>query len=459
MTDILKEPAGRKKIYERPELLYLILATVFSIAFMVIFSPWNSVDGPTHFMAGYRYSNILMGLPEWSVRGTDQDVVSESIHHGSFSWVTENFELFSNDNTLADDASSYKYMDYYNAFNYLPFIAAILIGRLLHLGIFPIGYLGRIFSAALYIFLFYRAIKTTPAGKHIFTFLALFPMTIHLITSYTYDSAVLAVTFNFFACFFRIRSQKTIKWDKYLFELLIWCVALGLVKGGAYAGLLLLLVAFLDKKNSCRANLTVIFLIVAGLIALLCSNLLFNPSEEYFQFQSAEVNNHEFSFFFKHPGKYFILWINTIKAYCFPWLFEAIGSNVGFWQTFVASSLPFILLMLIPTFAAGYFGSADEDSILDKKLLIITIIVSLVFLYITPATVLRNNAVTNTEIDYCTGRYFLPRYPLVFLVIVSLFSKPKNEKIKKWIIPASYAVYAVLMCCVAFTYGQSFFFG
>jgi len=455
----LKERTGRKELYERPELLYLILAVIFSILFMVIFTPWNSVDGPTHFMASYRYSNKLMGLPEWSVRGNDQDVVYENLYDGSFSGMSKHYELFCSDKTIQDDANKCKYMDFYGAFNYLPFILAILIGRIFNLGIMPIGYLGRIISAAFYIFLFYRAIKTTPAGKHIFAFIALFPMTIHMITSYTYDSAVLTVTFNFFACLFRVKSQNEIRKDKYLFELLIWCVALGLVKGGAYAGLLLLLAVLFEKKNGLRKNIAVVLLMAAGLFALLCSNVLLNPSEEFFQLHRAADNKFDFSFFYKHPGKYFVLWLNTVKTYCFPWLFEAIGTNAGYWQTFVLPSLPFALLMLIPTFVAGYFGGADEKKITDKKLLIITIVISLLFLYITPATVLRENLVTNTEIDYCTGRYFLPRYPLIFTVLVGLFSKPAKTSKRKWIVLGSYGVYAVLMCCVSFTFFQSFFYG
>ncbi|MBR4915018.1 MAG: DUF2142 domain-containing protein [Clostridiales bacterium] len=453
----MKEYSGRKKLYERPERLYLILAAVFSIVFMVIFTPWNSVDGPTHFMASYRYSNILMGIPEWSVRGNDQDVVYETLTDHSNAHMSEYYEFFCSDNTLKDDANSCKYMDFYGPFNYLPLIISIVIGRLFNLGIIPIGYLGRLISAAFYIFLFYHAIKTTPYGKHIFAFLALFPMTIHMITSFTYDSAVLAVCFNFFACLFRVIDSKKIEKDKTLFELLFWCAALGLIKGGAYAGLLLLLVVLFDKKNSWRKNLAVVLLIATGLIVLLCSNVFFNPSTEFFQLHRADANKFDFSFFFKHPGKYFVLWLNTVKAYCFPWLFEAIGTNAGYWQTFVLPSLPFVLLMLIPTFAAGYFGSADEKRLVNRKLLVITIVVSLLFLYITPATVLRDNLVTNTEIDYCTGRYFLPRYPLIFTVIVSLFSKPKKATHREWIVLGSYGVYAVLMCGVCVAFFKSFF--
>ena len=151
------------------------------------------------------------------------------------------------------------------------------------------------------------------------------------------------------------------------------------------------------------------------------------------------------------------MWLNTVKAYCFPWLFEAIGTNAGYWQTFVLPSLPFALLMLIPTFAAGYFEGAEEERLVNRKLLILTIVVSLLFLYITPATVLRENLVTSTEIDYCTGRYFLPRYPLIFTIIVSLFSKPKKAAHRKWIVLGSYGVYAVLMACVCVTFFKSFF--
>lgn len=457
MRDSLKDLSGRKELYKRPELLYLILAVIFSLVFIVIFSPWNSVDGPTHFMASYRYSNILMGIPEWSVRGNDQDVVYETLTDDSNAYMSRYYEFFCTDTALKDNANSCKYMNFYGPFNYLPLILSIIIGRLFNLGIMPIGYLGRLISAAFYIFLFYHAIKTTPYGKHIFAFIALFPMTIHMITSFTYDSAVLAVTFNFFACLFRVIDRKKIEKDKALFELLLWCAALGLIKGGAYAGLLLLLVVLFDRKNSWRKNLAVVLLIATGLLVLLCSNVLLNPSTEFFQLHRADANKFEFSFFFKHPGKYFVLWLNTVKAYCFPWLFEAIGTNAGYWQTFVLPSLPFALLMLIPTFAAGYFGGAEEERLVNRKLLILTIVVSLLFLYITPATVLRENLVTSTEIDYCTGRYFLPRYPLIFTVIVSLFSKPKKAAHRKWIVLGSYGVYAVLMACVCVTFFKSFF--
>ena len=165
----------------------------------------------------------------------------------------------------------------------------------------------------------------------------------------------------------------------------------------------------------------------------------------------------EFSFIYKHPGEYFILWINTVKLYCFPWLVEAIGTNAGYWQVFVVSSLPFALFMLVPTFVAGYSAHATEEVIINKKLLVISIIVTLVYLYVTPATVLRDNLVTNTTIEYCTGRYFLPLFPLIFTVIVSLFSKPKQKPVGNMIILGSYLMYTILMCFVAFFFKQRFF--
>ena len=156
MRDSLKDLSGRKELYKRPELLYLIPAVIFSLVFIVIFSPWNSVDGPTHFMASYRYSNILMGNPEWSVRGNDQDVVYETLTDHSNAHMSEYYEFFCSDTALKDDANSCKYMNFYGPFNYLPLILSIIIGRLFNLGIIPIGYLGRLISAAFYIFLFYH---------------------------------------------------------------------------------------------------------------------------------------------------------------------------------------------------------------------------------------------------------------------------------------------------------------
>lgn len=458
MRDTPKAFSFCKEIHRKPELLYLIIATVFCIVFTVIFTPWNSVDGPTHFMASYRFSNILMGLPEWSVRGNDQIAVSAK-PDGTIEETFRFYELFCKDSSITDDANTFKYMNFYSAFNYIPFIAAITIGRLLNLGIIPIAYLGRVLSAIFYILLFYHAIKTTPFGKHIFAFVSMFPMTLHIITSYTYDSAVLAVVFNYFSCLFRLKDRDSLKKDRYLFELLFWCIALGLIKGGSFAGLLMLLLILIDRKKSTKENMAVILLIVSGLASILCSNILFNPSEEFFQFHPANPDNLDFSLIYKNPGQYLRLWINTVKEYSFPWLFEAIGTNAGYWQIFVQQSLPFAILLLIPTLVAGYLGRSDETFKPGKKLLITALIVTLVYLYITPATVLRDNPVTNTEINYCTGRYFLPFYPLILSLILSLFSKPKQNTQREWVIPCCYAVYAVLMGFIAFTFKEAFFYG
>jgi len=412
---------------------YIITAVLLALVYIWLFMPWNTVDSDVHFTASYRYSNIILGWPEWSARASDAEVIEE--YHYQYVYgdcydrtsMKESFEWFCSDGSCVGYPHPAEYMIFYNPVNYIPFIAGITAARLINLGTVPMLYLARIFAAAVYITLFAHAIKTTSSGKGIFAFVTLLPMTLQLTGAYTYDSAVLVCALNFFACVLRSKDEGLLSNKKHFIELLVWCVLLGLIKGGGYAVLLLLLFSFTGKRRS-RENFAVVSLIAACLLAILLSDVVLNPAESYFQLGGADAEKMTTSYMWEHPLGYLQLWLNTIKEYWFVFYIQALGSNLG-WSVLITSIVPILLFMPVAITGIGVAENKTYNITNDKKLVAWVLITFFVLLYITPGMVLKDNYVGTDVIMFCLGRYFLPLLPLLLILISDSIKRKVTVKV------------------------------
>ena len=107
--------------------------------------------------------------------------------------VLDNFELFqADDSTTTIDAYTYD-LGSENLPTKIPTVLAILIGRTLHLGTYPLFYLGRIFNAVCFVTCAALAYRITPFGKNVVVALSLLPMTLHLTASFSYDVGIISL--------------------------------------------------------------------------------------------------------------------------------------------------------------------------------------------------------------------------------------------------------------------------
>lgn len=427
------------------ENFYIVCALLLGLIFVFIFTPWNTVDSRSHFAESYRISNLLLGKDEWACRSSDAEFIDEYFIHFGNHEVRTSGSWMCKDTSLVEYPDEMEHMAYYGILNYVPFVLALFVGRLVNLGIVPIMYLARIFALVFYVSLIYRAIKRTPIGKSILAFWSLVPMALQEIGAITYDSIVYVAAINFFVCVFVAQRDGLFKNRKNLIELFIWCALLGAVKGGGYAVLILFLVVLFNKER--KNNLIVVALMLSSIIALVLSNYVLNPVDEFFQLSAEQSDKLQTSFMWEHPVQYLKLWANTVRLYYFVYFIQAIGSNLAC-SDFIAAIVPFIIFMPVSIFYCGWTDRTDETGRWTRRNTIVGLILLLIVFYVSPALVLRDNDVGTTEIKYCVGRYFRSILPLLFLILVNAFSAPKSTRAKEKIRLGAYALFVLLSVIV-----------
>lgn len=184
----------------------LILGTV-----SVFFVPAGSVpDEFLHYYHSYEYASALMGWDGHTVRVEDlcafvQDggFLSRDIGVDGWNYVKQHV----GDATMAGTISLEKLTGInpqaladVGLFSELPQLRlfsalGIALGRVIGLNHVAVFYLGRLFNMILAATLIVLAVRVTPIGKNIMMVSALFPMTIHLIGSYSYDAGTIGWAF------------------------------------------------------------------------------------------------------------------------------------------------------------------------------------------------------------------------------------------------------------------------
>ena len=199
----------------KTENIFLISACVLALFYQFITVPVSVPDEDAHLTMTYHYSNMLMGkdskeelfqLNEQMVSGEKDrrlmslpTTVNRESYYGIFAVMdAKDVEIL----TLHErDINA-------TAVSYLPGILGMTLGRLLQLPIMKTIYMGRFFSCAAYIGLCYFGIKKIPGNKGTLALVALLPISLHLGSSFSYDSLLLGGAIFFTGLVFLLYEQK-----------------------------------------------------------------------------------------------------------------------------------------------------------------------------------------------------------------------------------------------------------
>ena len=192
--------------------------SVFSVGllFMLALPPLSAPDEILHFTGAYALSNQLMGQPVRDAEGNvrirqedeylvnwpgDQDPckatvlgqtldrsVYEAMHEKGLLHATEEGSSITLQQPVKTTPCAYL----------LPALG-ITLARLLHLSAIGLVLLGRFMNLLLFTALGSLAVRRTPIGKEVFFAISLFPMTLELAGSYSYDSYIMALSFYLLA--------------------------------------------------------------------------------------------------------------------------------------------------------------------------------------------------------------------------------------------------------------------
>lgn len=359
----------------RCDRLFLYTLTGLSLFFTFAFPPFSVPDEQYHFLNTYRYSDIMLlqdSSDEYlTMRSSDLEMVralnDQAITSDKYDTVIEKYSLFSDNSSIVryDWATTLSSNPIQTRF--FPALG-ISIARLLNLGSIPLFYLGRLFSAFSYVVLVYLAYRISPICKEVIIVLSLLPMSLHLAGSYSYDVAIIGLSFLLSAsCLEAILTDGRLNTRQYV---IISITSFLLAPCKSVYSLLSLLVFLIPAHNFPRKRTEFLFKLGVPALAILSALLLridsilayVLPPEAYagstggpvYDYRGAEAGHfYTISGLLNDPIGCMSLFVNTFVAQSGFYLVSFIGGSLGWFQANMTSPsiliFLFVLLLLYST--------------------------------------------------------------------------------------------------------------
>ena len=439
----------------------LVLAGVVSALFM----PAGSIpDELYHYYHSYEYASALMGLDTHAIRAED---VSAFVTNGGFlttsigvdgwNYVKEHIcdevttGVVSIESLTAVNPQALSASANVSLSSELPQLrlfsaAGIALGRIIGLNHVAVFYLGRLFNllwgSALVVF----AVRLAPIGKNIMMVAALFPMTIQLIGSYSYDCGTIGFAFLCIALALKVAfgkegpSKKTLIAFLVVAALMVPCkpvyVSLPLVALFAPDG------RFSTKRKAWAFRLAVVLVpVVAVMLTRMgdVTGVVAGDASDGVAYFSATS-------FWADPVGCFVMLVNTVEVYGSFWLQGISGDSLGWFQ--VNTSYPdYVSFFLLLGLCLASICSHDDDYVLPS----IARCGFGVFFLISAAGIVLSMWLAWTSADSkiiegVQGRYFIPVLPVLMLAL-----RPKGMRADySFAFPLVIGTYAVTLSGLAY---------
>lgn len=193
----------------------MISILVFGLIFCVLLPPYSAPDENLHFAFSYRLSNAMMGQPINDddgyiyMRQCDlHEFVTNPEHEYTLQMIRNLYQgEVEGEETLM--ASKIKLNTYVPIIMYLPQAIGITIARLFHMNYARLLFLGRFCNLMAFLLLTAFSMKLLPKGKWILYAICQIPLVMEVVSSYSYDVAVLSGTFLVVAYLMKLWYQET----------------------------------------------------------------------------------------------------------------------------------------------------------------------------------------------------------------------------------------------------------
>lgn len=432
------------KFYKNPPIhkMFFCVSVLLGVLYLTVLPPISAPDEDSHFAGAYSYSNVLLGgrrsNGEAGYRENGNNIVYQNIPCRKSDEITLN-KIYDFDYVWQYPGFSY-WLNIKNEFNeytgienqfggvfqsrfapgssfisYLPSIVGITIGRIVGLGTVQLLFLGRLLNLLFYCVLISLAIKKIPFGKIAITIAALFPMSLHLAASFSYDAVLIS------SCVFFISYVLYLAYTKekiYWMDILILLLTMLFVSSAKviYSLIALLIIIIPIKKFASKKNyfFTLILLIVIiGLNIYISSGAniggyLDDNSSEYFTL----------AYSLNHIGQVIRLIINSYMVQGQDYLFTMIGQKLG-WLDY---NIPIILIFAFMFIIIISIFIKDEIVPSLKTRIVSLGIFALIMAGFT-ATVVMWTPLQNSTISGMQGRYFLEIFCLLLISLVGQNNK------------------------------------
>lgn len=211
---VVSAAAAWMLLRSRLKLHQIFAVTVFWLGVMYSFvlPPLSAPDEVAHYISAYRLSSSLIGAPvqneDHQVLIRTEDVFIDDLPNdgdpdnatvvGARLMRSTYEELHARGLGTTGESglsASQQIPVSTTPLAYLPQAIGFALARLLGLGGFGLLYLGRLMNLLFFLCVGYAAIRRIPCGKEILFGISLFPMTLELVSSLSYDTYILALAY------------------------------------------------------------------------------------------------------------------------------------------------------------------------------------------------------------------------------------------------------------------------
>lgn len=443
--------------------LFLTCLIGSGIFYLFVFAPFTVPDEIYHFQASYKLADtILFQFPSSDnlpMRADDASILSAlttsvSLDASQYQLTFSNFAWFASD-------TSYIPTTPMSTFNFgqnppqlkLASALGIVISQLLGLGAIPLFYAGRLFNFFFFLILAYFAVKITPVGKTVIMAVSLLPMTLHLVSSYSYDAGIIGIALFFSACCLKAIYGSGPISRKLMFLILISALMLAPCKVLyvllTFAVILIPTQRFTSAKQKALFSITVIVGSLIMILLLRLPALINMTGVETTSASGTEITDatsiatYTLSGLLSDPLNTVLLFVRTLDIQGDFYLISLIGGSLGWFQGSIQApvyvSLSFLLILFI-----SFFKTPNDDRDIPTLHKIIYCSIGIIgLLAIMLSLALDHTPDTETVIQGVQGRYLLPF--ILFLAMAfrlkGIFIQYNLEKFIPYILLAMNAAY------------------
>ncbi len=404
------------------EKLFLISGLLLGAFYSVFLPIGGAPDEPAHFWRAYELSegqlfannegNML--VPDNLLEATGN---SYSVEENGYKKELENFSTVANTNHSPINGPA----DRYSFFNYIPQTFGVIIGKILNIPIIPTMIISRIFNMASCIVALYFCIKYIPVMKKLIFLIAMFPMTMQLLSSVSADGSIICagIALISFVFYFREEKEKSIGWKESLLLLLI-CIVLTVSKP-VYA-FLCPIVFWIPKERFLSHKRKNIAIFSIGAITILF--VLFRMATSPLGSGRFGTGQDQTSFIMSNPMSFLAIIFKNIFIRPDEFINGVIGKDLEWFS--VSMFYPYIITLFI----FFLFLCAEKETKIPFSLKIFTLCSFSAIVVFTFTTMFITWSVPGSSIiDGVQGRYFLP-----VLLLIPIFCLPTSRTSQKRIL-------------------------
>jgi uncharacterized membrane protein len=409
---------GMKKQLLKLENWFLLLALLFGLIFAFFVPPNQVPDEDRHFARVYA---ILEG------NLTSKDVnMPRSLYRllPDYYTMPEHAEKFNIDSYLSNYLVKTDYSERrifspaasYSPILYFPQLIGVGLGKLLGLNAQGLFVLGRIFSLLLYVAVGYFILKTSPVATRTFFVFLTMPMNVYMAASYSADTVQLCITLVYLNFVMLNLSSSNPLTRRDWIGFLILASLLSVSKPVSLA--LIFLSLAIPTARFGRLQKKILFVAIQLGIAVIFSyvwtrgiatNLL--PTLE----MVAPLK--QLAFIILNP-LHFLSTLFTTLNIDFEFYFYTFVGYFG-WLT---TPLPnFVYLIFLVVLVIAFFGDTRKPfALTQQQKFIFLIVLCLYIVGIMLSMYLYSTPLAADQISGVQGRYFIPVFPILLYLIVSL---------------------------------------